>query len=95
MESEMLFVDYIIFGIVDNGVMLVGAFFGLELEKYFPKRFQVGLGVMIGAGLGNTASDFLAGLASLNWSLALGTGLGCLIGLLLIPILHKIKKHYG
>ncbi|MDC1173612.1 N-acetyl-anhydromuranmyl-L-alanine amidase, partial [Methylophilaceae bacterium] len=67
----------------------------LELEKYFPKRFQVGLGVMIGAGLGNTASDFLAGLASLNWSLALGTGLGCLIGLLLIPILHKIKTHYG
>lgn len=95
MESDILFIDYIIFGIVDNAVMLVGAFFGLELEKYFPKRLQVGLGVMVGAGLGNTIGDFLAGVASWNLSLAVGTGLGCLIGLLLIPILHKIKIHYG
>ena len=50
---------------------------------------------MVGAGLGNTVGDFLAGIASWNLSLAVGTGLGCLIGLLLIPILHKIKIHYG
>ena len=55
--------------------MLVGAFFGLGLEKYLPKRFQVGLGAIIGAGIGNAFSDFMGGVASLNWPLAFGTGL--------------------
>ena len=93
MESEMLFVDYIIFGIVDNGVMLVGAFFGLELEKYFPKRFQVGLGAVIGAGIGNALSDFMGGIASLNWPLAFGTGLGCIIALVMIPVFHRVQNY--
>ena len=48
-----MFFDYVVFGIVDNGVMLISAFFGLGLEKYLPKRFQIGLGAVIGAGLGN------------------------------------------
>ncbi len=39
--------------------MLAGHFFGLGLEKYLPKRFQVGLGAIIGAGFGNTVSDFM------------------------------------
>mgnify|MGYP003682607403 CR=1 FL=1 len=64
-----MFIDYVIFGIVDNVVMLLGAFFGLGLEKYLPKRFQVGLGAVIGAGIGNAFSDFMGGVASLNLSL--------------------------
>ena len=43
-EFLKLFFDAVLFGIVDNGVMLIGAFFGLGLEKYLPGRFQVGLG---------------------------------------------------
>ena len=62
-----MFFDYVVFGIVDNGVMLISAFFGLGLEKYLPKRFQVGLGAVIGAGLGNAFSDFMGGAVSLNW----------------------------
>ena len=46
------FYDFVIFGIVDNGVMLIGAFFGLGLEKYLPSKLQVGLGAVIGAGIG-------------------------------------------
>jgi hypothetical protein len=34
--------DFILFGIVDNGVMIFGAFTGLEIEKYLPKKFQSG-----------------------------------------------------
>ena len=92
MFGEM-FNDYIIFGIVDNGVMLLGAFFGLGLEKYLPKRLQVGLGAVIGAGIGNAISDFTGGAVSLNWDLAFGTGLGCLLALSAIPILHKLQKY--
>lgn len=91
-EFLQLFKDAILFGIVDNGVMLAGAFFGLGLEKYLPKRFQVGLGAIIGAGLGNTVSDFMGGAVSLNWALAFGTALGCLIAMTMIPIIHKLKN---
>tara|TARA_B100000787_G_scaffold164893_1_gene148130 strand:+ start:537 stop:824 length:288 start_codon:yes stop_codon:yes gene_type:complete len=89
------FCDFIIFGIVDNGVMLIGAFFGLGLEKYLPSKLQVGLGAVIGAGIGNAVSDFTGGLASGNLVLAIGTGLGCLIALVTIPLLHKLQKHFS
>jgi|TARA_B100001996_G_scaffold9151_1_gene7694 hypothetical protein len=85
--------SFIVFGIVDNSVMIIGAFFGLGIEKYFPKKFQVGLGAVIGAGIGNAFSDFAAGAASLNWDLAFGTGLGCFIALALIPVVYKIQKY--
>jgi len=87
-----MFFDYVIFGIVDNGVMLLGAFFGIGLEKYLPRRFQVGLGAIIGAGIGNAVSDFMGGAVSLNWPLAFGTGLGCVMALILIPLFYKFQK---
>ena len=89
------FCDFIIFGIVDNGVMLIGAFFGLGLEKYLPSKLQVGLGTVIGAGIGNAVSDFTGGLASGNLVLAIGTGLGCLIALAAIPLLHKLQQYFS
>jgi len=87
-----MFIDYVIFGIVDNGVMLLGAFFGIGLEKYLPRRLQVGLGAIIGAGIGNAVSDFMGGAVSLNWPLAFGTGLGCVMALILIPLFYKFQK---
>ena len=90
-----MFYDYIIFGIVDNFLMLIGAFFGLGLGKYFLNQSQVGLGAIIGAGIGNAISDFTGGAVSLNWDLAFGTGIGCLIALIAIPIFHKLQKHLG
>ena len=90
-----LFYDAFIFGVVDNGVMLIGAFFGLSLERYLPQRFQVGLGAIIGAGLGNTVSDFMGGAATANWTLAFGTAIGCLDALVFIPVIHKLIQWKG
>ena len=89
------FYDFVIFGIVDNGVMLIGAFFGLGLEKFLPSKLQVGLGTVIGAGIGNAVSDFTGGLARGNLVLAIGTGLGCLIALAAIPLLHKLQQYFS
>lgn len=85
--------DYIIFGIVDNGVMILGAFTGLEVERYLPRRFRLGaIMPIVGAGIGNTVSDFMGGVAAGNATLAIGTGLGCLIGLLFIPAFMQFIK---
>jgi|TARA_R110000822_G_scaffold64534_3_gene158300 uncharacterized membrane protein YeaQ/YmgE (transglycosylase-associated protein family) len=86
-------IDFIIFGIVDNGVMILGAFTGIEVEKYLPERFKMGaLMPIVGAGIGNATSDFIGGLAALNMPLAIGSGLGCIIGLALIPVFNRKFK---
>ena len=36
----MHFVDGIIFGIIDNGVLIIGALFGLSIEKYLPNVLE-------------------------------------------------------
>ena len=47
-----MFIEYVIFGIIDNVVMLTGALFGISIEKKFPKKLQTGfLGATLGAGL--------------------------------------------
>ena len=45
--------DGLLFGFIDNAVLLVGAYTGFEVEKVLPKRFQVGVGAIAGAGIGN------------------------------------------
>lgn len=86
--------DYIIFGLVDNGVVILGALYGLHIEKYLPNRFQVGMGAVYGAGLGNAVSDFLGGAATASWALAFGTAIGCLLILLLVPGLLWLKRQF-
>ena len=88
-----LFADAIIYGIVDNGVMILGAMTGYNIEKLMPGRFQSGILTVVGAGLGNTVSDFMGGMSTLNWELAFGTAIGCIIGLIFIPILNAIYKY--
>ena len=88
--------DFIIFGVTDNAVMIVGAFTGYEVEKYLPKRFQLGtLMPIVGAGIGNTVSDFTGGVMAGNMELAIGTGLGCIIGLATVPLMSYIIKRRG
>ena len=90
-------VEYIIFGIIDNAVMLSGAIFGISIEKKFPKKLQNGFwGATVGAGLGNTFSDFLGGIGATNMDLAFGSAIGCIIALGLIPMhILWIKRKYN
>ena len=89
-----MILDFIIFGVIDNVVMLLGMLCGVSIEKYFPQKYQVGSGFYgaVGAGLGNSFSDFCGGLGATNMELAIGSGLGCLIALVLIPVYFKFNK---
>lgn len=77
--------DSLLFGFIDNAVLILGAITGLSVERYLPVRLQAGLGGVIGAGLGNAISDFLAGFA-VDPLFAAGTAAGCLAALPLIAI---------
>ena len=86
-------IEFLIFGLVDNGVMLLGALFGLEIEHLLPKKyFSTGMGAVVGAGIGNATSDFLGGVFAGNMQLAVGTGVGCLLALVAIPLINYIKR---
>ena len=84
--------DGLLFGFIDNAVLLVGAYTGFEVEKILPKRFQVGVGAIAGAGIGNTVSDAACALIDpALFSMAGGITIGCLIPLLAIPVLAKLR----
>jgi|2_EtaG_2_1085320.scaffolds.fasta_scaffold221189_2 hypothetical protein len=84
--------EYIIFGFFDNFIMLLGAFTGISIEKKFFKKLPTGLMTIFGAGIGNAFSDGIAGILALNVPLGIGSFLGCLIGLFLIPIYAKFNN---
>ena len=85
--------DGLLFGFVDNAVLLVGAWTGFEVEKILPKRFQKGLGIVVGSCLGNTVSDAAgARIDPAMFHMAGGSTLVCLIPMLAIPVLAKIRK---
>jgi len=85
--------DGLIFGFVDNFVLLIGAYTGLEVEKFLPKRFQVGVGAVAGAGIGNTVSDAAGALIDpALFSMVGGITIGCLIPLFAIPLITKIRE---
>ncbi len=84
--------DGLLFGFIDNAVLLVGAYTGFEVEKVLPKRFQVGVGAIAGAGIGNTVSDATGALIDpALLSMVGGITLGCLIPLLAIPMLARLR----
>jgi len=82
----------IVFGIVDNGIMLIGAMFGLSIEAYLPAPFRKGMGAIYGGAIGNAFSDFCGGLACADMTLALGTCAGCILAMVLIPAFILIKN---
>ena len=84
------FADGLTFGLIDNIVLIVGAFSGLAVEKFLPFK-TVGIGAVIGAGIGNAVSDLLGGLA-IDPVFGFGTFVGCLLGLILIPIFTATKR---
>ena len=80
----------LLFGFIDNFVLLLGSYFGLEVDKYFEGN---GLrGAVIGAGLGNALSDGVGALIDPAMDgMFIGITLGCLLALLLIPIMERFK----
>lgn len=89
-------IEFIVFGIIDNLVMIIGAMTGCEVDNWIqeklPSRLPKNIGTVVGAGIGNATSDWLGGAGAGNFLMANGTALGCIIGLGFIPVVLFIKR---
>lgn len=90
---DKLWLDYIIFGIVDNFIVILGGILGISIGAILPKRLKMGLLLpVIACGISNAISDFMGGIFSGNYRLAFGTFIGCLLAFVFLPIMLFVKR---
>jgi len=70
------------FGLIDSSLLIGSLLFGFSIDAVIARRVGVkGYGPLVGAGIGNAVSDFLAGLPE-GTAPAFGVGLGAIIPIL-------------
>lgn len=85
------------FGLVDNGIVLVGMYMGVDIEGWVAKRLGKKsnplLGAVIGATGFNAISDGAAAWVDPSMSgMTFGVMSGCVLAMLAIPIIEKIRR---
>ncbi|MBC8408860.1 MAG: hypothetical protein H8E12_09100 [Rhodobacteraceae bacterium] len=85
------------FGLVDNGIVLIGMYMGVDIEgwvaKKLGKKSNPLMGAIIGATGFNAVSDGVAAIVDpAMQNMALGVSTGCLFAMIAIPIIEKIRR---
>ena len=85
--------DGLIFGLFDNGIVLIGAYVGfIQVEKYFGNGR---IGGILGATISNTVSDAIGTISDPSMEgYLLGIVIGCLIPICFIPIIEAIYNKF-
>jgi hypothetical protein len=95
--------DFIIFGFMDNFLLILGMYYSYAsierwLKKYWFDTDNVKMKLAlasVSAGLGNTFSDAMGFLVTGNFKWTILTIIGCLLGMLVIPLIEKFRRHNG
>ena len=83
----------LIFGFVDNSLLLIGAYTGVSIEKFLNKQSSWVLGVVVGATIGNTISDGVGALIDPTMNgMFVGIVIGTLIPVFFIPLIERIRN---
>ena len=88
--------DGFIFGLVDNGVVLIGMYMGVDIEGWLARKMGKEsnplLGAVVGATSFNAVSDGIAAAVDPSMQgMTLGVMIGCLIVILAIPVAEKLR----
>jgi len=88
--------DGFIFGLVDNGVVLIGMYMGVDIEGWLARKMGKEsnplLGAVVGATSFNAVSDGIAAAVDPSMQgMTLGVMIGCLIVMLAIPVAEKLR----
>ena len=93
-------IDGLIFGLTDNGVLLICMYMGIGIDQWIQKiiygESQGGLlGAVLGATIGNTISDTIGAIMDPTMRTAvMGITLGCLIPIAFIPIIEWVRNSF-
>ncbi|BAQ94069.1 N-acetyl-anhydromuranmyl-L-alanine amidase [uncultured phage_MedDCM-OCT-S28-C10] len=87
-----------IFGVIDNGVLVLAFYLTyLNLEVVTNKYLKISVSAfllgVISAGVSNTISDSLGFFLQFEFLYGLIVGLGCLAGMLIIPLMEFIQNN--
>jgi hypothetical protein len=82
--------EAIVFGMIDNGVLVIGMLLGVEFgELLLPRKYRSrAAGAAVGGFLGNVLSDAAAGLA-ISVGFSVGVTVGCLIPIVVMPLVVR------
>jgi len=85
------------FGLIDNGVVLLGMYLGVDIEGWLARRLGKKsnplLGAVVGATGFNTVSDGAAAILDpAMHGLTPGIVLGCIIAMTAIPVAERIRS---
>ena len=85
--------DGFVFGFLDNFVLILGAFTGLEVERFVGGNGA--RGAAYGAAIGNTVSDAIGAFADpALQAIALGIVVGTLVPIVLIPVFGWVRDRF-
>jgi hypothetical protein len=89
-----------LYGLVDNGVLIAGAYLGLELDGWLAEKIgkyaRPGLGAIIGGAIGNLVSDVLGAVTDpAILPMVGGIALGCILPMTLIPVIERAITRNG
>ena len=83
-----------VFGFVDNAVLILGAFTGVEVERWVGGNGA--RGACFGAAIGNTVSDAIGCVADpALHAIALGVVVGTLVPIAFIPAVGWLRDRFA
>jgi len=94
-------IDYIpdgtTFGLLDNGIVLIGMYLGVDIEGWVARKLDKEsdplLGAVVGATTCNMFSDGIAAVVDPSMQgMTFGIVLGCALVMLAIPFAEKLRK---
>jgi len=95
-------IDYIpdgtTFGLLDNGIVLVGMYLGVDIEGWLARKLDKEsdplLGAVVGATSFNMFSDGIAAAVDPSMQgMTFGIVLGCALVILVIPFAERFRKN--
>jgi hypothetical protein len=90
--------DGTVFGLLDNGIVLIGMYLGVDIEGWLArklgKKSNPLLGAVVGATGFNMFSDGIAAAVDSSMQgLTLGIMFGCALVMLAIPVIEKVRNN--
>jgi len=89
--------DGTVFGLLDNGIVLIGMYLGVDIEGWLAKKMGKKsnplLGAVVGATGFNMVSDGVAAaIDPAMQGMTVGIMFGCALAMLAIPIIERLRN---